>query len=241
MLGQTVPLCWNLKLVLLPRLQPLCWTDLNTKSSGCVSAPFPSAKWVQQLLIDENNLLKSLFLSTWFCQHAALNWCFAFTVEDLLRLHIKTLASAQTYKKISLSGLLMTQSLLRLWYKPILKWHNLCEAAVPIHLHYMLSLSTIKPPSSSNFPPAAVCRATVEMKFGRSDVEALCEREWEIEELHAALFRETISCIKPDCAAVGQLQAQERAEGTQDGGRWEWRSSSYCSSSTLLPPLESNL
>lgn len=78
--------------------------------------------------------------------------------------------------------------------------------------HYMLRFSTITPHSPSVFLPAAVFRATVKLKFGRRDAKALCERQWEIEELHTALFRETISCIKPDCVAVGQTQAQERGE-----------------------------
>lgn len=55
--GSAHPLCWNLRLYL-PQLEPLCWTDWSKNSSGCVSRPFPVAKWVQLLLINGNNLLK---------------------------------------------------------------------------------------------------------------------------------------------------------------------------------------
>lgn len=45
----------------------------------------------------------------------------------------------------------MTQSLLRLWYKLILKRHNLRETVVPIHLDFMWSLSTL---NLKYFPPS---------------------------------------------------------------------------------------
>lgn len=67
---------------------------------------------------------------------------------DLLRLDYQAAHKDCWYwlihekKKLKLRGLLMTQSPLRLWYKPILKCHNLWETVMLIHLDYVLSLST---------------------------------------------------------------------------------------------------
>lgn len=105
----------------------------------------------------------------------------------------------------------MTQSLLRLWYKLILKRHNLRETVVPIHLDFMWSLSTLNlecfPPSCSLWSEKegwnlkGPCRSS-----GR-------EREWEAEVWHAALFTEFFFYIKP---AVCEPQTQEGAEKARE-------------------------
>lgn len=59
-------------------------------------------------------------------------------------------------------------------FKLILKWQNLWETVALIHLDYTVNLSTA--PSGIFLPAPAVCSVTVELKFQRSDVEALSER-----------------------------------------------------------------
>jgi len=71
----------------------------------------------------------------------------------------------------------------------------------------MLNLSTIK---KLKYFPFSCNRQ--ELKFRWNDVEALCERWRYIEERHAALFRETISCIKLDCSHRPATVQRERAK-----------------------------
>ena len=104
----------------------------------------------------------------------------------------------------------MTQSLLRLWYKLILKRHNLRETVVPIHLDFMWSLSTL---NLEYFPPSCSLWSEKEgwnLKGRCRSSGREKEREWEAEVRHAALFKEFFFNIK---AAVGEPRAQE-------GARW---------------------